>query len=314
MFNLNISSQKNVLDPEKVYDVLIIGAGPAGLSAGIYAARKGLSVGVIGEKIGGQVNDTSSVENYIGFEFVTGEGLAKSFEKHAKSLDVDFLESTKVKSVDKQDLFKVHADNYMTYQSKTIVLAMGSKSRKLGVKGEDDFYGKGVTYCAICDGPLFADKTVTVVGGGNSAVEAVIDLSKIAKHVNLIHRSTFRADKVLVDKLSTLDNISVHLGSEIEEVQGADLVERVRVNGNFEGFIETDGVMVEIGYVPNVQFLEKVALNDRHEIIIDEHNMTNIPGIFAAGDVTTVRYKQIVVAASEGAKAALSANDYLNNL
>ncbi len=311
MFNLNISSPKNLLEAEKLYDLIIIGAGPAGLSAGIYASRKGLSVGIIGEKIGGQVNDTSSVENYIGFEFVTGESLAESFSKHTKSLDIDMLENTKVKEIEKDGTFKIKADNYMTYESKSILIATGSKSRKLGVEGEDTLYGKGVTYCAICDGPLFKDKVVTVVGGGNSAVEAAIDLSKIASRVNLVHRSTFRADKILIDKLDAIENVSVYLGNQIQKINGSSQVESINLENDT---LNTDGVLVEIGYVPNTQFLKEVTLNERKEIVIDSNNQTNVPGLFAAGDVTTVRFKQIVIAASEGAKAALSINDYINNL
>jgi len=311
MFNLNISTPKNVLDAEKLYDLIIIGAGPAGLSAGIYASRKGLSVGIIGEKVGGQVNDTSSVENYIGFEFVTGESLAESFSKHTKSLAIDMLEDVKVKEIKKNETFKIIANNYMTYESKTILIATGSKSRKLDVEGEDSLYGKGVTYCAICDGPLFKGKIVTVVGGGNSAVEAAIDLSKIASHVNIVHRSTFRADKILVDKLEAINNLSVYLGNQIQKIHGDSQVTSIDISNET---LKTDGVLVEIGYVPNTQFLTDVELNSRKEIIIDSNNKTNVPGIFAAGDVTTVRYKQIVIAASEGAKAALSINDYMNTL
>lgn len=311
MFNLNINSQKNILDANKDYDLLIIGSGPAGLSAGVYAARKGLSVGIIGDKIGGQVNDTSSVENYIGFEFITGQGLSESFSKHAKSLDIDMLEDAKVKKITKDTLFSLQVDNYMTYKSKTVLLATGSKSRKLGVEGEDEFYGKGITYCAICDGPLFKDKTISIVGGGNSAVEAAIDLSKIAKKVHLIHRSEFRADQILIDKLDALGNLSIHLKESVVKIEGDKTVEKLILKNDV---ITSDGLLIEIGYEPNTQFLEHVELNDRKEVMIDENNQTNIEGLFAAGDVTTVKHKQIVIAASEGAKAALSINDYLNTL
>ncbi len=310
---LNISTQKNVLDSEKIYDVMIIGAGPAGLSASVYAARKGLKVGVIGEKTGGQVSDTSSVENYIGFEFITGDDLATSFEKHAKSLDIDMLDHVKVKEIQKTDNIGIVCDNYMTYYSKSVIIATGSKSRKLMVAGENEFYGKGVTYCAICDGPLFKDKTVTVVGGGNSAVEAAIDLSKIARKVQLVHRSQFRADQILIEKLNKIENVDVHLQTQIKEIIGKEQVEKIYLEGEIEE-LQTDGVLVEVGYVPNSQFLNDVKLNDKGEILINDLNQTNIEGIYAAGDVTTVRYKQIIVAASEGAKAALSVNDYLNTL
>lgn len=310
---LNISTQKNVLDSEKIYDVMIIGAGPAGLSASVYAARKGLKVGVIGEKTGGQVSDTSSVENYIGFEFITGDDLATSFEKHAKSLDIDMLDHVKVKEIQKTDNIGIVCDNYMTYYSKSVIIATGSKSRKLMVAGENEFYGKGVTYCAICDGPLFKDKTVTVVGGGNSAVEAAIDLSKIARKVQLVHRSQFRADQILIEKLNKIENVDVHLQTQIKEIIGKEQVDKIYLEGEIEE-LQTDGVLVEVGYVPNSQFLNDVKLNDKGEILINDLNQTNIEGIYAAGDVTTVRYKQIIVAASEGAKAALSVNDYLNTL
>lgn len=311
MFNLNMISNKNILDSEKTYDVIIIGSGPAGLSAGIYAARKGLSVGIIGDKTGGQVNDTSSVENYLGFEFITGQALSENFSKHANSLSIDRLEHVKVKNIKKDTNFSLLADNYMTYTSKSVLIATGSKSRKLQVPGEDEFYGKGVTYCAICDGPLFKDKTVTIVGGGNSAVEAAVDLSKIAKHVNLVHRSSFRADQILVDKLDTLKNLDIYLNETIQHIKGSTLVEEVHLTNDV---LLTDGVLVEIGYLPNTQFLENVKLNERNEIIVDANNQTNIVGVFAAGDVTTVKHKQIIIAASEGAKAALSINDYINSL
>jgi alkyl hydroperoxide reductase subunit F len=313
MLNISISNNKNQLSSEKTYDVMIVGSGPAGLSAAIYAARKGLSVGIIGDHPGGQVNDTSSVENYIGYEFITGEALAETFKKHAESLDVDFEHDAKIKSIEKKEHFLLQGDNYMTYQAKTVLIATGSKSRQLGVKGENEFYGKGVTYCAICDGPLFKDRVVTVVGGGNSAVEAAIDLSKIARKVFLVHRSTFRADQILIEKLNKMDNVEVYLGTHIEAIEGNELVESITINGASKGKLMTDGVLVEIGYVPNAQFVD-VDKNQKGEIMIDHHHETSVKGMFAAGDVTTEQYKQIVVAASEGAKAALAINDYLNNM
>jgi alkyl hydroperoxide reductase subunit F len=311
MFNLNIDTPEKSLEAEKIYDLLVVGAGPAGLSAALYAARKGLTVGIIGEKVGGQVQDTSSVENYMGFEYITGQGLSKAFEDHITSLAIDLEKDIKIKAIDKEDNFLLRANNYQTYQAKTVLLATGSKSKKLGVEGEEAFYGKGVTYCAICDGPLFKDKTVTVIGGGNSAVEAAIDLSKIASQVHLVHRSDFRADKVLVDRLSTLDNVQIHLGQQVTAIKGDKQVEWVELSTNEK--LKTQGVLIEIGYVPNSHFAQ-VEKNLRGEIIIDHKHQTSQAGIFAAGDVTTERYKQIIVAASEGAKAALAINDYLNNL
>lgn len=313
MLNLNLTDNKQQLDPETIYDVMIVGSGPAGLSAAIYAARKGWKVGIIGDNPGGQVNDTSSVENYIGFEFITGEELSRTFEKHANSLAIDRVTDARIKRINKAEHFTLEANHYMTYQAKTVLIATGSKSRQLGVKGENEFFGRGVSYCAICDGPLFAERTVTIVGGGNSAVEAAIDLAKIAKKVILVHRSTFRADKILVDKLDGISNLEIHLGTQIEKITGGDLVEEIHVKGETNGVLKTDGVLVEIGYVPNAQFVD-VEKNERGEIVIDGHHQTNISGLFAAGDVTTERYKQIVVAASEGAKAALAMNEYIHNL
>jgi alkyl hydroperoxide reductase subunit F len=311
MFNLNIAASGPTLDSEKLYDLLIVGGGPAGLSASIYAARKGLSVGIIADKIGGQVNDTTSVENYIGFEFVTGQGLSEAFEKHVESLDIDISKDTRVKSIEKKEYHELACDNYMTYRSKAVLIATGSKSRQLGVPGEVEFYGKGVSYCAICDGPLFKDKTIVVAGGGNSAVEAAIDLSKIAEKVILVHRSKFRADQILVDKLNSLTNVEIHLATQIESIHGNEQVTHIQTT---KGAMKTDGVLIEIGYVPNTQFLTNVGLNDRKEVLIDKYHQTDQEGIFAAGDVTDEPFKQIIVAASEGAKAALSINDYLNNL
>jgi alkyl hydroperoxide reductase subunit F len=310
MFTLNLET-KNSLNAEKLYDLLIVGSGPAGLSAAIYAARKGMSVGVIGEKHGGQVMDTASVENFIGFDFITGHGLAEQFEKHVKTLPVD-LGNALVKEIVKEDTFHLKADNYQTYQSKTVLIVTGSKPRKLGIDGEDTFYGKGVSYCAICDGPLYADKTVTIIGGGNAAVEAAIDLSKIASKVHLVHRSKFRADQILLDKLKQLQNVKVHLGTQVQKILGDELVQSIEVTGDKTGRIETDGVLIEIGYLPNSDFID-VEKTASGEIVIDKEHQTSIEGIFAAGDVTTEKYKQIIVAASEGAKAALSINEYFNN-
>lgn len=309
MFNLNISDSSHELSSEKIYDVIVVGSGPAGLSASIYAARKGLKVGLVGEHPGGQVNDTSSVENYLGFDFMTGQALAEKFKKHAESLDIEWTYGVKIKAINNPNNFELVADNYMTYKSKTVLIATGSHSRQLDIPGEREFYGKGVSYCAICDGPLYKDQKVVIAGGGNSAVEAAIDLSKIAREVVLVHRSKLRADQILIDQLNKLSNVSVLLETKIISIHGQKKVTHIITSG---GEILTDGVLVEIGYVPNTQFLTDVSLNQRNEIIIDADNHTNIKGMFAAGDVSNVKHKQIVIAAAEGAKAALALNDYLN--
>jgi alkyl hydroperoxide reductase subunit F len=309
MFNLNITDTSNELSSELIYDLIIVGSGPAGFSAAVYAARKGLIVGIIGEHSGGQVSDTSSVENYLGFEYATGEELSERFKKHAESLDIKTTYGVHVKEIKSEDIFSIIGDNYMTYKSKTVLIATGSRSRLLEIPGEKEFYGKGVSYCAICDGPLYKGQKVVIAGGGNSAVEAAIDLSKIAKEVILVHRSQFRADQILINQLKKLNNVSILLNTSIKSIHGDKKVTHISTSG---GDISTSGVLVEIGYVPNTQFLRDVSLNERNELIIDADNHTNIKGMFAAGDVTNIKHKQIVIAAAEGAKAALAINDYLN--
>lgn len=317
-FKLNMDlGDKQAFDKKKTYDVLIIGSGPAGLNAGLYAKRKGLEVGIIGRKNGGQVIDTTSVENYLGFEFETGEGLIKAFNAHVNTLKIPMLKDIDVISIQKNALdFEVTLSTQETLIAKSVILATGSKPRHLNVKGEEAFAGRGVAYCAICDGPLFEGLDVVVAGGGNSAVEAAIDLSKIANSVTVVHRSQFRADKILVDKLVTLENVKILLETEILEVFGEQLVKGIYVKDKKTGetsTIEVSGVFVEIGYLPNSGFVKDfVDLNDRGEIIVNALNETSLSGVFAAGDVTETPYKQIIVAASEGAKAALSANDYIN--
>lgn len=301
------------------YDVVIVGAGPAGLTAAVYTARKGLSTLVIGEKIGGQVIDTFSVENYTGYDYITGENLAKAFKAHVESLKVPIKEYVKVTGIQsKNQRHLVNLDDNTQIEAKAVIIATGSKPRKLGVTGEDEFYGRGVTYCAICDGPLFEGKDVIVAGGGNSAIEAAVDLAKIAKSVKIVHRSQFRADQIILDQLNKFDNVEIYLQTQIESVYGDKLMGGVKVLDKASGDkreISANGMFVEIGYLPNSEWLNGVvALNQRGEVITDALGTTDVAGIFAAGDITEVAYKQVIVAAGEGAKAALSANDYINRL
>ncbi len=301
------------------YDVVIIGAGPAGLSAAIYAKRKGLSTLLVTEKSGGQVTDTTSVENYAGFESISGEKLANKFIDHAKSLDVDIREFSKVNGIARQNKsHSIQLDDGTAIEAKAVIIATGSKPRKLNVPGELEYSGRGVAYCAICDGPLFAGKDVVVSGGGNSAVEAAMDLAKIVNSVTIVHRSQFRADRILLDQLDKLDNVSVHLQTEIKSIEGEKLVTGLTAfdkKANSAVEFKTDGIFVEIGYLPNTAWLgDLVQLNKRGEIITNAVCETSVPGIFAAGDVTDTPYKQIIIAAADGAKAALTANDYINKL
>ncbi len=304
---------------EKSYDIVIIGAGPAGLSAAIYAVRKGLSTLIIAERLGGQVSDTTSVENYAGFEKISGEKLAHTFSEHAKSLNVTVKEFTKVSGIETLDKrHSIALDDGTKIEAKAVIIATGSKPRKLNVPGELEYSGRGVAYCAICDGPLFAGKDVIVCGGGNSAVEAAMDLAKIANDVTIVHRSQFRADKILLDQLNKLDNVSVHLQTEVRSIHGDKLVGGLTAfdkSEDEEVQFKADGIFVEIGYLPNSEWLDGIVeLNARDEIVTNALGETNVPGIFAAGDVSDTPYKQIIIAAADGAKAALSANDYINRL
>lgn len=314
-FDLNVS-KKTKFDYEKSYDLAIIGGGPGGLSAALYAKRKGLDVVIISKDLGGQVSDTTTVENYLGIQRISGEELVRQFKKHIESYDVKVLKDVLVKRIENNDFKDLILDNGKVLKSRAIIISTGTINRRLNVPGEKEFYGKGVAYCAICDGPLFEGKDVIVAGGGNSAVEAAIDLSKIANSVKLVQRSVLRADKVLIDKLEEMKNVDIYVGHQIKELKGDKTLKKViAVNRKTEKQVEfkADGLFVEIGYIPNSKFVEgTVELSDKKEIIINQVNETSEEGIFAVGDVTTVSYKQIIIAASEGAKAALSAVDYLN--
>ena len=307
------------LDEALLYDVLIIGTGPAGLNAALYAKRKGLNVGMFTSKMGGQVVDTSIVENYLGIKQVSGEQLVEQFVSHVNTLKIPIMKDSEVLKVKKDEdgLFKIQVTGFKIYRSKTVIIATGSKPRQLGVKGESAYLGRGVAYCAICDGPLFEGREVIVAGGGNSAIEAAIDLAKIAKKVTVVHRSKLRADQIVVDKLKNIENLEVMLETKILEIKGEQLVSGIIVSHKEgEAFeIKADGVFVEIGYLPNNELAKGLAdLNEHGEIVVNTKAETSLPGLFAAGDVTDVPYKQIVISAGDGAKAALSANDYINKM
>ena len=317
-FGLSLEKKTEKVLENETYDMLVIGAGPAGLNAALYAIRKGMKVGIIAGRIGGQVLDTSSVENYLGFKFETGMDLMHAFEEHVKEYKVPMNSDELVTEIIDGDLKTIKTDAGKSYLTKTIVLATGSKPRQLGVPGETEYLGRGVAYCAICDGPLFEGREVIVAGGGNSAVEAAIDLSKIASKVKLVHRSQFRADQILVDKLQSIENVEIFLETQITEVKGEMMMTHVVALDKKSGEtidIKSDGLFVEIGYLPKSEvFAGVVELTDRGEVVVNDKCETNVPGIFAAGDVTTVPYKQIIISASEGAKAALTANEYINKL
>ena len=298
-----------------LYDLLIIGGGPAGLNAALYAKRKGLDLLIISDRTGGQVIDTTSVENYLGYSSITGVELAEDFRKHVDSLEVPIIDKAVAGLKLEDTIKKVTLDDGTVYKTKSIIIATGSKPRKLNVEGESKYSGKGVTYCAICDGPLFMDRDVIVAGGGNSAVEAALDLAKITNSVKLVHRSQLRADQVLIDELKKLDNVEIKLNTQILSISGEMLMSKIEVldkdkDERYE--INAGGLFVEIGYLPNTSLFEGVLdLNDKGEIVVDRYGKTNIDGVYAAGDVTEMPYKQIIMAAGEGAKCALAVNDYL---
>lgn len=293
-----------------MYDVIIIGGGPAGLTAGIYAGRRALKTLILSRDIGGQASKAWDIENYPGYEKTSGADLCCKFFNQAKSFgaEVKFEEAKNISK--KGDEFEVKTGSN-TYQSKTIILASGKKPRELGVPGEEEFKGKGVSYCATCDGPFFKEKTIAVVGGGNSALDAALYCSKICSKIYLIYRGTsFSAEQFLIEKVQAEEKIEVLLESEIAKISGSQTVEKIELKSG--KLLDVSGVIVEIGYIVDKSILENlVDLNEKGQIKTSAEQETSSPGIFAAGDITDAAYKQIVIAAGEGAKAALSAFDYI---
>ena len=321
MFELNLGSLDEgklaKIDENTLYDVTVIGTGPAATSAAIYAVRKGLNVAMIGVKVGGQVLDTNDIENIIGTTTTTGAKYAESLEKHMKEYPSAFKDGHLVKEVRKDGKDKILlTDDGKEYRTKTVIVATGAKHRHLGIPGEEEFTGKGVHFCTTCDGPFYKGLDVTIVGGGNSGVEAALDMSGIAKSVTLIEfMPELKADQVLQDKLAERENITVHKNTATKEVKGTEFVEKIvyaNRDTNEDIEVKMDGLFIEIGLSANTSVVEGVVERNKiGEIIIDENNMTSEKGIFAAGDCTTVKHKQIVIAVGEGAKAALSAFNYL---
>ena len=319
MFDFHIEPIEEKLSSNELYDLLIIGGGPAGLNAALYAKRKGLSVAMIAKEVGGQLHNTTDVDNYLGFPLIQGSGLSKKFTEHVEKLEVPILTNAIVTSLEHDnDIFKVTIDRVDTYRSKTILLATGGSPRKLNVPGEALFTNRGVSYCTICDAPFFKGKHVVVAGGGNSAAEGVLDLIPWANRITLVHRSEFRADKIILDKLKDVKNLSIHLNTQILSVEGDVMMKGIRVldkTSGLERFIEADGMFVEIGMIPNSQLVKDlVALNATGEVIVSADQSTSLPGLFAAGDITNQPYKQIVTSVAQGAVAALAIDKYLKLL
>ncbi|MDR3212954.1 MAG: alkyl hydroperoxide reductase subunit F [Azoarcus sp.] len=307
------------LSAKEPFDVLVIGAGPAGSAAAIYAARKGIRTGIVAERFGGQVLDTLAIENFISIKETEGPKLAAALEEHVRHYGVDVMGFQKVASIQPAGagkLAEVRLENGGILRAKAVILATGARWREMNVPGEKEFRAKGVAYCPHCDGPLFKGKRVAVVGGGNSGVEAAIDLAGVVAHVTLLEfGDQLRADAVLQSKLASLPNVKVIRQAQTTEVTGSDKVDGIVYTDRATGEshrIDLEGIFVQIGLLPNTDFVkETVARTKPGEIVIDVRCQTSAPGIFAAGDCTTVPYKQIIVAMGEGAKASLSAFDYL---
>ncbi len=306
---------------KKPYDVLVVGGGPAGAAAAIYAARKGIRTGIAAERFGGQVLDTMGIENFISVSHTEGPKMAAELAAHVKDYEVDVMDlqtaTRLIPAATPGGLATVELQNGATLKARTIVLSPGARWRQMNVPGEAEYRNKGVAYCPHCDGPLFKGKRVAVIGGGNSGVEAAIDLAGLVSHVTLIEfDGQLRADAVLQAKLRSLPNATVIVSAQSTEVHGdgakvTGLAYKDRTTGEPKT-IELEGIFVQIGLVPNTEWLKgAIALSPRGEIEIDARGQTSVPGIFAAGDATTVPYKQIVIAMGEGAKAALSAFDHL---
>ncbi|MDB5798941.1 MAG: ahpF [Paucimonas sp.] len=300
-----------------VFDMLIVGGGPAGAAAGIYSARKGINTGVVAERFGGQVLDTMSIENFISVKETEGPKLVSALEQHVKAYEVDVMNNQRATGLVPGRVIEVKLASGATVKAKSVVLATGARWRNLNVPGENEYRNKGVTYCPHCDGPLFKGKRVAVIGGGNSGVEAAIDLAGIVAHVTLLEfDGQLRADAVLQRKLFSLPNVTVITQAQTTEVVGdGSRVKGIRYTDRKSGasnLVELEGIFVQIGLLPNTDFLKGVvALSPRGEIEVDAHGRTSVPGVFAAGDATTTPYKQIVIAMGEGSRAALAAFDYL---
>lgn len=311
----------NTVDPEELnnkepFDVLVVGGGPSGASAAIYAARKGLRTGIVAERFGGQIMDTLGIENFIGTSYTEGPKLAKSIETHVDENGIDVMKALQAKKLSKNDLVEIQLNNDAVLKSKTVILSTGARWRNVGVPGEAEFKNKGVAYCPHCDGPLFEGKHVAVIGGGNSGIEAAIDLAGLVKHVTVLEfLPELKADEVLQERLHSLPNVTVIKNAATKEITGTDTVNGITYTDretNEEHHVELEGVFVQIGLVPNTDWLDgTVERNKFGEILVDKRGATNIPGVFAAGDCTDSAYKQIIISMGSGATAALGAFDYL---
>lgn len=302
------------------FDLIIIGAGPAGMTAGVYAARKKLKTLILTKDIGGQAAWSSDVENYLGFTMVTGADLVAKFERHLEEFKDDvtlhLLNGGVVRVACNDDEIEVTASDNQKFRARALIITSGKKPRELGVPGEKELLNRGVTYCAWCDGPLFKGKDVVIVGGGNSALDAALNVQKLVHEIYIVNvAKELTADPVMVEKVKAADNIRIINQAELKQIEGDKAVIGVKIldhDSGLEKDIPCQGVFIEVGYIPATDYLKgTIDLNDQGEIVIDTHNATSLAGVFAAGDVTTVAEKQIIIAAGEGAKAAIAAAQYL---
>jgi alkyl hydroperoxide reductase subunit F len=300
---------------KKIYDLIILGCGPAGITAAIYSARKKIEFIVISKDVGGQTVYSSSVENYTGYQVITGAELALKFKEHLDMFDIDLRMPEIVKNVKKEGNIFVVTTDRDTYYSKSVIVATGRIPRSLGLKEEEKFKGRGLTYCATCDAPLFKDKDVLVVGGGNSALDAVIQLTKYANNIYIVDiAEKLKADPIMIEKAFNYPKLKYFPNSKIIEILGEKFVEGIileNINDQSKTELKVQGIFVEIGSIPSSDFVENVANNKDGEIIVDCACRTSIEGLFAAGDVTNVFAKQVIIACGEGAKAAIAAFEYL---
>lgn len=294
-------------------DLIIIGAGPAGITASVYAARKGMDFLVISRDIGGQTAWSGDIENYTGYQFITGPDLVAKFEEHMKKYNIPLKENEEVLAVRKKDKGIYIKTSKAEYEAKTVIIASGKRSRELGVPGEKEFKNKGLAYCATCDAPLFKGKTVAVIGGGNSGLDAALQLMNIAEHVYIIDNAPALAgDSIMQEKIKKSDKVNILNNTRVVAINGDKLVESIKIEQNGkQKELAVQGIFIEIGLIPNSEFAEDIGKNEKGEIKVDSYNRTDVQAVFAAGDVTDVPEKQIIVAAGEGSKAALSVFRYL---
>lgn len=297
-----------------IYDLIIVGAGPAGITAAVYAARKKLNFLVLTVDIGGQTAWSGDIENYTGYQFITGPELTLKFQEHMERFDIEVRMPEELKRIEKKEDCIAVVTGTNEYCSRTVIIATGKRPRFLNVPGEKEFKNKGVTYCATCDGPLFKDKNVAVIGGGNSALDAALQMVRFSPRVYVINNTaSLHGDEVMIEKLKSSENAEIVNNAEVKTIEGERFVRAITVEQQGKRVrLPVEGVFVEIGLMPNSEAVSTLKRNEAGEIIVDGYNRTTVEGIFAAGDVTNVPEKQIIIACGEGSKASLSAFRYLS--